>query len=325
MTLPTAVRAAQWLMLLLQLALASPAAAGASSAAARAADRRASRLLRERQSSPELPALPVDGALHLTELERRIHAPRKPFMLVANRSVVVPPPRDCARARPVGSAPGRSAFLQGPDDAGGDRTGQKVWRSALALAAELEARPSLVAGKRVIELGTGHGLVSLAAALLGAASVLATDGTAAAAEYANATLRANLGAAELEAGQVGSGAYRWGEPLSTLSGRNVSGSGSSSGSNGEWDVVLASDVIYSVQAHAFLAAALELLLPAGEENCEKLALLAVGKRWAELSVSSGIGTTHAELFVALLRERGQLEVLVLVLVLCWSWCWWCSD
>ena len=66
-------------------------------------------------------------------------------------------------------------------------TGAQVWGGALALCEELERRSSecsnetstatsnWMAGKRVVELGSGQGVGSLAAALLGAAAVVSTD------------------------------------------------------------------------------------------------------------------------------------------------------
>ena len=51
----------------------------------------------------------------------------------------------------------------------------QLWPSALALSRRLLERPELVAGRAVVEIGSGLGLASLAAAHAGAASVLATD------------------------------------------------------------------------------------------------------------------------------------------------------
>jgi predicted nicotinamide N-methyase len=50
-----------------------------------------------------------------------------------------------------------------------------VWPSASELCAYLAARPELVLGKRVLELGSGTGLCGLAVALLGARQVVLTD------------------------------------------------------------------------------------------------------------------------------------------------------
>ena len=54
-------------------------------------------------------------------------------------------------------------------------TGATVWDSAHVVCRYLEARPSTVRGRRVVELGAGAGLVSCVAWRLGAASVVATD------------------------------------------------------------------------------------------------------------------------------------------------------
>jgi predicted nicotinamide N-methyase len=49
------------------------------------------------------------------------------------------------------------------------------WLGGLALARFVLDRPEVVAGRRVLDLGTGSGLVAIAAAKAGAASVLAAD------------------------------------------------------------------------------------------------------------------------------------------------------
>ena len=55
-------------------------------------------------------------------------------------------------------------------------TGAGVWPAARIMSDYLVANPSIVAGRRVVELGCGAGVVALAACLSGAAEVLATDG-----------------------------------------------------------------------------------------------------------------------------------------------------
>lgn len=49
------------------------------------------------------------------------------------------------------------------------------WASGQALAAQILAAPALVAGKTVIDVGCGSGVVAIAAALAGAARVIACD------------------------------------------------------------------------------------------------------------------------------------------------------
>src|SRR6185312_15528889 len=50
-----------------------------------------------------------------------------------------------------------------------------AWAGGQALARYVLDNPALVAGKRVLDFGAGSGLVALAAAKAGAASVLAAD------------------------------------------------------------------------------------------------------------------------------------------------------
>lgn len=50
-----------------------------------------------------------------------------------------------------------------------------AWPGGIALARHLLAHPELVAGRRVLDVGTGSGLVAIAAAQAGAAEVVAND------------------------------------------------------------------------------------------------------------------------------------------------------
>ena len=56
-----------------------------------------------------------------------------------------------------------------------DGTGLNVWDGSILLARYLEKNPVLVQGKRVLELGSGPGVVGIASALLGATEVVLTD------------------------------------------------------------------------------------------------------------------------------------------------------
>ena len=97
----------------------------------------------------------------------------------------------------------------------------ELWPSGLALARVVAGMD--LAGRRVVELGAGLGLPSLAAALRGA-DVLATDW----AEDAVTLLRENAArnGIALRAERV-----RWDEPAALLGGA-------------PWDLVLCSDVLY---------------------------------------------------------------------------------
>ena len=50
-----------------------------------------------------------------------------------------------------------------------------AWPGGIALARHLLAHPELVAGRRVLDIGSGSGLVAIAAAQAGAAEVVAND------------------------------------------------------------------------------------------------------------------------------------------------------
>lgn len=73
--------------------------------------------------------------------------------------------------------------LAGPSSGLGRRFGDEavepywafVWGGGLALARHVLDRPEVVAGRRVLDLGSGSGLVAIAAMRAGAASVLAVD------------------------------------------------------------------------------------------------------------------------------------------------------
>lgn len=71
-------------------------------------------------------------------------------------------------------AGGRLAVREVPNNQS-DGTGLNVWDGALLLARYLEACPDKVRCKRVLELGSGCGLVGIAAGMLGAAEVVLTD------------------------------------------------------------------------------------------------------------------------------------------------------
>jgi predicted nicotinamide N-methyase len=67
------------------------------------------------------------------------------------------------------------ARLAAEDAAFGSPYWAYYWLGGLALARFVLDRPATVAGKRVLDLGCGSGLVAIAAAKAGAASVLAAD------------------------------------------------------------------------------------------------------------------------------------------------------
>ena len=87
---------------------------------------------------------------------------------------------------------GRKALvLRGSADMLRGGTGCAVWQASLVLASLLLAEPELVAGRDVLELGCGTGLVVCVARRLGARSVVGTDGDAEALENAAHNLARN--------------------------------------------------------------------------------------------------------------------------------------
>jgi predicted nicotinamide N-methyase len=97
-----------------------------------------------------------------------------------------------------------------------------LWPSSRALAAALVEQPPR--GLRVLELGCGLALPSIAAAMLGAAEVLATDWSADALAFAGVN-------AALNGVTLPTLLSRWDDPEATIA-------------RGAWDLVIAADVLY---------------------------------------------------------------------------------
>lgn len=116
-----------------------------------------------------------------------------------------------------------------------------IWAGGAALVRHILAHPETVAGKRVLDIGTGSGIVAIAAARAGAAHVLATDRDPYAA--AAARLNAGLNGVRIEvehADMMGS------EPSAV-------------------DMVLAGDLFYDAEVAARATAFLDRCLEAGIE------------------------------------------------------------
>ena len=146
-------------------------------------------------------------------------------------------------------------------------TGLNTWDGAVVLAKYLEANPHLVAGKRVLELGSGTGLAGIAAAMLGAEVSVLTD-----LEYTMENLRLNirnnLNGTEA-ADRVYARALDWGDPKAYIFPKDImsncdsssestlSESPSSRGEN--WDVILGADVVWVEELVPLLVQALTAL------------------------------------------------------------------
>ena len=143
-------------------------------------------------------------------------------------------------------------------------TGLRTWEAALHLGQYLCARPSLVRGKRVLELGAGTGYLSiLCAKYLGAAQVVASDGSG----DVVANLPDNLFLNGLQdcASRIAAVELKWGHGLV--------------GTEGGVDVVLGADITYDGaiipaladtldEVFARFGARVDVLIAATERNRE---------------------------------------------------------
>jgi len=131
----------------------------------------------------------------------------------------------------------------------------QVWPSAVALSRLLITQPSLVAKRRVLEVGSGLGLASASAAMAGAASVVATDREPDALAFAHSNAVEN-GVGHL----VDTALLDWSvpEPMRALQ------VALARQELPLFDVVLCSDVLYDESAPALLARLLhECIVPGG--------------------------------------------------------------
>lgn len=149
-------------------------------------------------------------------------------------------------------------------------TGTTIWDGALVLAAAVAAHPAAtVAGRRVVELGSGCGLVGVVAAKAGAAATVLTD-LHSVLPLLRQNVRRNAPYGGGGGGGSGSGAAarppaaapivavrecKWGDAADMAAVVAALG--------GLPDVVLASDVVYADSAVAPLVATLSALLPPG--------------------------------------------------------------
>jgi predicted nicotinamide N-methyase len=119
--------------------------------------------------------------------------------------------------------------------------GEYIWPAGLFMCEFLKRNSELVKGKRVLELGSGTGIVGLYAAKLGATHVTLTDFVDFNIECVKRNIKENgLGAVSEPRW------FRWGAIL-----------------GGQWDVILGSDIVYPVMDKPALIKAIKTHLKPG--------------------------------------------------------------
>ena len=155
-------------------------------------------------------------------------------------------------------------------------TGLRTWEAALHLGQYLCTDPSLVGGKRVLELGAGTGYLSiLCARQLGAAHVVATDGS----DEVVVALAENFALNGLQEGpdaRLSAAELRWGQELM----------------DADVDVVLGADITYDSSVVGALVTTIDGLL-ARSPDAE--VLLAATQR-NEATFASFLNTCQAQGF-----------------------------
>lgn len=116
--------------------------------------------------------------------------------------------------------------------------GASVYDAAFLLSDYLGRRPVPLSGKRVVELGTGPGLVAIAAALLGAAEVEATDGDAELLSLTEGNIELNIKSEDIRQ-RCHCTKLMWGDHAAAAALRPP------------FDIVLAADCAAVVYEHAF--------------------------------------------------------------------------
>jgi predicted nicotinamide N-methyase len=127
-------------------------------------------------------------------------------------------------------------------------SGQFMWEGSRIVCSYIQAHKELVAGKTVLELGAGTGLVSIVAKLVcKAEKVTATDGD----KVAMRIIRENLA---MNAAAVDAELLRWGEPIQMADVERC-------------DVIVAGDVIYKEELPPLFFQTVKDVL--GAKDCSK--------------------------------------------------------
>ena len=149
------------------------------------------------------------------------------------------------------------------------RWAQRIWPAAQVLARYLDAHPTLVVGRAVLEIGAGAALPSVVAALLGARAVVVSDyPDDRMLQNMRANLTANLPPEQRRRAVVVG--YDWNHSarslMSALSGLHDARHGGGDGGGAEgFNLVLLSDLLYECEHEAILRAVASSLAAAPED------------------------------------------------------------
>ncbi|XP_071917657.1 uncharacterized protein [Coffea arabica] len=137
-------------------------------------------------------------------------------------------------------------------------TGLMLWESARLMASVLAANATIVAGKRVLELGCGCGGICSMLATGSADLVVATDGDAKALDLLTQNVASNLKASS--SGRLITKRLEWGNEDDIESVKELNGKG--------FDVIIGTDVTYVREAISPLFKTAKELIAASQENEE---------------------------------------------------------
>lgn len=141
-------------------------------------------------------------------------------------------------------------------------TGLMLWESAQLMASVIAVNPTIVAGKRVLELGCGcGGICSMVAVVSAANLVVATDGDSNALNLLTQNLTANLSPPDLD--RIITKRLEWGNKDHIEGIKKLNDTG--------FEIIIGTDVTYIPEAISPLfATAKELISPVGgsSEECE---------------------------------------------------------
>ncbi|THG17705.1 hypothetical protein TEA_030121 [Camellia sinensis var. sinensis] len=156
-------------------------------------------------------------------------------------------------------------------------TGLILWHSAQLMSSVIAANPTIVAGKRVLELGCGCGGICSMVAVRSADLVVATDGDPNALDFLNQNVATNLRPPFLD--KLITRRLEWGDRdhIEAIKGLNDRG----------FDIIIGTDVTYISEAISPLFATAKELISFKGEECEPgLILCHVLRRVDEPSIIS---------------------------------------